>query len=124
MGHVVVDDVRVVYDPDGENRVLATTVETADSLIARTRGLMFRRSLPDEYALAFRFSRARPRDIHMLFVFVPLDVVWVVDGVIERVERLRPWTGFARANADLILEFPAGSTRGVEPGTRLVLEDE
>ena len=113
--------------PDGsemsieEERVLATTVETADSILAQTRGLMFRRSLPDDYALAFRFSRAKTRDVHSLFVFVPIDVVWVTDGVVTRVERLRPWRGYARATADLIVEFPAGVADSVSEGDRLTL---
>lgn len=116
------ESVPVVYDPDGAARTLATTVDIADSLLEQTRGLMFRRSLPDDYALAFRFERAKTRDIHMLFVFVPLDVIWVADGVVQRVETLRPWRGFARDRADLILELPAGAADVVEPGERLVLE--
>ncbi|WP_252699227.1 DUF192 domain-containing protein [Natronosalvus vescus] len=114
---------RVVSDPDGEARTLATNVDVADSLYAQTRGLMFRRSLPDAYALAFPFDTAKTRDIHMLFVFVPLDVIWVEDETVRRVERLSPWTGYARDRADLILELPAGAATDVEPGTRLVLED-
>ncbi|AGB37221.1 DUF192 domain-containing protein [Natronococcus occultus] len=106
----------------GAARQLAATVETADSALAQLRGLMFRRSLPDGYALAFRFGSVRSRDVHMLFVFVPLDVIWVVDGVVERVERLRPWRGIARSEADLLLELPAGAADGVESGDELVLE--
>ena len=106
----------------GAARQLAGTVETADSAVSQLRGLMFRRSLPEGYALAFRFGSARPRDVHMLFVFVPLDVIWVVDGVVQRVERLRPCRGIARERADLLLELPAGAADDVEPGDELVLE--
>ncbi|MFD1562376.1 DUF192 domain-containing protein [Haloarchaeobius amylolyticus] len=125
--HESTADGPTVGDPsaDGTDRaVLATTVDLADSLVSQTRGLMFRRSLPDDYALVFRFDSTRTRDLHMLFVFVPLDAVWVVDGVVQRVERLRPWRSFARDRADLIVELPAGSAADVEPGDRLVLEDE
>ncbi|APW98512.1 hypothetical protein CHINAEXTREME_12330 [Halobiforma lacisalsi AJ5] len=116
---------RVRHEPaDGEPTTLASTVDLADSIVSQTRGLMFRRSLPDDYALAFRFDAAKTRDVHMLFVFVPLDVVWLVDGVVERVERLRPWRGFERARADTILELPAGTAAGVDPGDRVVLEGE
>ncbi len=110
-------------DGDDRTRVLATEVETADSVLAQTRGLMFRRSLPDGYALAFRFDGTRRRDVHTLFVFVPIDVVWVADGVVRRVERLDPFRGFARERADLIVELPAGVADGVAPGDRLLLED-
>ncbi|MDQ2049650.1 DUF192 domain-containing protein [Natronolimnohabitans sp. A-GB9] len=103
--------------------MVATTVEFADSLIDQTRGLMFRRSLPDDYALAFRFDTVKTRDVHMLFVFVPIDAVWVVDGVVQRVERLRPWRGFAREECDLLVELPAGAGADVTAGDRLVFEE-
>lgn len=114
--------VRVVTDPDGEREVLATDVETAASIPSQLRGLTFRRSIPDDYALAFRFDRAKTRDVHMLFVPFPIDVVWVVDDTVRRVERLRPWLGFARAEADLLVELHADAAADVGVGDRLVLE--
>ncbi|MXV62485.1 DUF192 domain-containing protein [Natronorubrum sp. JWXQ-INN-674] len=108
--------------PAGRGDVLATNVDIADAILSQTRGLMFRRSLPDDYALAFRFDTAKPRDVHMLFVFFPIDAVWIADGVVQRVERLRPWRGFAREECDLLVELPAGTAADVEPGDRLVLE--
>ncbi len=116
------EHVRLVSDPDDECRTLATDVETADSLIARTRGLMFRRSLPEGYALAFRFNEVKTRDIHMLFVFCPLDVIWAADGTVTRVERLHPWRGYAREQGDLIVELPAGAADGVVVGDEIRLE--
>lgn len=109
-------------DEGGDRRVLATDVDLADSLLSQTRGLMFRRSLPDGSALAFRFDAAKVRDVHMLFVLFPIDAVWIADGVVERVERLRPWLSFARAECDLLVELPAGTADGVEDGDRVVLE--
>jgi len=118
--------VRLVHDPaadspsgDGTNReTLATTVDLADSIVSQTRGLMFRRSIPDDYALAFQFGSTKTRDLHMLFVFFPIDAIWIVDGVVRRVETLRPWRGFAREEANLIVELPAGTATDVEPGDR------
>ncbi|WP_226006835.1 DUF192 domain-containing protein [Natrinema salinisoli] len=106
-----------------DRETLATTVDLADSLVSQTLGLMFRRSIPDDYALAFQFDSIKTRDLHMLFVFFPIDTVWVVDGVVQRVETLRPWRGFAREDADLIVELPAGTAADVDPGDRLVLEE-
>ncbi|WP_247001368.1 DUF192 domain-containing protein [Halosolutus gelatinilyticus] len=114
---------RLVHDPiDAEGAVLATEIDVADSIPSQIRGLTFRRSIPDDYALLFEFGAARTRDIHMLFVRFPLDVVWVVDDVVERVERLRPWRGFARATADRIVELSAGAAADVTAGDRLVLD--
>lgn len=130
------EGVRLVHEPvaGGESgngdrgdvsdrRLLATTVDVADTLLSQTRGLMFRRSIPDDYALAFRFETTSVRDVHMLFVFFPIDAIWVADGVVQRVERLRPWRSFAREECDLMLELPAGAAEGVEAGDRVVLED-
>nr|WP_273741710.1 DUF192 domain-containing protein [Natrinema soli] len=103
---------------------MATTVDLADSIVSQTRGLMFCRSIPADYALAFQFGSTKTRDLHMLFVFFPIDAVWIVDGVVQRVETLRPWRGFAREEANLIAELPAGTAADVEPGDRLVLEDD
>ncbi|QFU84059.1 DUF192 domain-containing protein [Natronorubrum aibiense] len=112
--------------PDGEatteRRVVATDVDLADSLLCQTRGLMFRRSIPDDYALAFRFGSVKTRDVHMLFVFFPIDAVWIVDDVVQRIERLQPWRSFERERCDLLVELPAGAGSDIEPGDRLVLE--
>ncbi|WP_255190743.1 DUF192 domain-containing protein [Natronobeatus ordinarius] len=114
---------RLVLDPDGDAEVLASEVDTADSILAQTRGLMFRRSIPDDYALAFRFRRAKTRDVHMLFVPFSIDVVWIVDDRVRRIERLRPWIGYAREKCDLLVELPAGAADGLSVGDELVLEE-
>ena len=110
--------VRVLHDGD----VLATEVDLADTTLARARGLMFRRSIPDDYALVFRFPAVGRRDVHMLFVPFPIDVVWLADGAVERVKTLRPWIGLGSARADLMLELPAGAAAGVEPGDSITIE--
>jgi len=117
--------VRLVHEPiDGEPRTLATQVDTAETFLARLRGLMFRRSLPDGYALVFPFGRPAPRGLHMLFVPVAVDAVWLVDGEVTTVERLPPWRGYGRGRADTILELPAGAADGVEVGDGVRIEYE
>ncbi len=119
---------QVVHRPaDGSaqssDRVIARDVDVADSLLAQTRGLMFRTGVPDDYAMVFRFHRAKPRTFHMVFVPFPLDVVWLFDGKVTAVERLRPWIGFGRATADTVIELPAGAAQGVEPGDVVTIEE-
>lgn len=113
---------RVVHRPsDGPERVLATDVEVADSLLGKARGLTFRRSIPEGYALVFRFGRATTRGLHMVCVPFDIDAVWLVDGRVERTKRLRAWRGYGRARGDTVLELPAGAAAGVEPGDRIEL---
>jgi uncharacterized membrane protein (UPF0127 family) len=113
-------------------RVLATDVEVAESLGEQTKGLMFRDHVPEDYAMVFRFEdppRWLPdvvgqlRSIHMLFVKVPLDVLWLRDGRVEQVATLSPWTGFGLARADTIVEMPAGAAESVEAGDLVRIVD-
>ena len=120
---------RIVHESErrSDERVVATTVEVATSALARARGLMFRRSVPDGYALVMEmgdglFGRPGRQAVHMLFVPFSLDVVWLVDGEVRRVARLRPFVGLAAARADRIVELPAGGADGVESGDSLRVE--
>ena len=112
---------RVVHEADGE-RVIASDVDVADGLLSKARGLMFRRSVPDEYALVFPFPRVRRRSLHMVCVPFDIDAVWLVDGEVRQVRRLPAWTGLGRARADTVLELPAGAADGVETGDTVRVE--
>ena len=108
---------------EGESRVLATEVDRADSLFAKIVGLMGKSSLPEGYALVFDFNRVSYRDVHMLFVRTPLDVIWLRDGEVVQVKTLQPWRGTGIAKADCFVELPAGAADGVEPGDLVRFED-
>jgi uncharacterized membrane protein (UPF0127 family) len=116
---------------EAENRsVLATNVEAAEGIISQGTGLMFRSSIPDDYALVMEvgdgglvFSGPSRQLVHMLFVRFPIDVVWLVDDEVTRVERMRPFRSFAVARADRILELPAGAADEVRTGDRILLEE-
>lgn len=129
---------RVVHEPGGERRVLATDVEIADTFLSKSIGLMGRSSIPEEYALVFyfgepdfiyrffiqRFSDQIPRQyIHMLFVRTPLDVLWIRNDEVVKTETLSPWTGRDSGRADTVIELAAGSADGVEEGDTVVIED-
>jgi hypothetical protein len=110
-------------DVDGEH-VLATTVETADSTLSQMRGLMGRSSIPDDYALAFRFSSVGRRSVHMLFVRFPIDVLWLRDETVVAKKTLSPWTGLGAEKADTLLELPAGAANDVSAGDTVELRDD
>ena len=107
---------RVVHESD---RVLAREVDVAETFFSRGIGLMFRRSLPDGYALVFPFESQRRRDVHTLFVFVPIDVCWICDGIVQETETLQPWGSSVSIVADTIIEFPAGTLDEVACGDRI-----
>jgi hypothetical protein len=113
--------VHLVHERDGTESTLATRVDVADSVFSQARGLMFRRSIPEDYALAFPFTSTKSRDLHMVFVPFDIDAVWTVDGRVTHVKRLAAWSGRGKAAADAIFELPAGAAAGVEPGDRVHL---
>jgi uncharacterized protein len=115
---------RVVHRTGDDTRTIARTVERADSWFSKGRGLMFRRSIPEEYALVFGFGRIATRRLHMLCVPFPIDAVWLRGERVERVERLGAWTGRGAAPADTVIELPEGATNGVEVDDRLRLEPD
>ncbi|MFB6167541.1 MAG: DUF192 domain-containing protein [Haloferacaceae archaeon] len=110
---------RVVHERGAESRALASRVDVAESLLARGRGLAFRRSIPDDYALVFPFGRAATRRLHMLFVPFPIDAVWTVEETVTAARRLSAWTGHGGARADVVYELPAGAADGVRAGDRV-----
>jgi len=116
--------VHVRHDPgDGDVRTLAGRVDTADSLVSQARGLMFRRSIPEDYALVFPFGDAGVRDAHMVFVPFDIDAVWVESEEVQHVETMSAWTGRAEARCDTLVELPAGAAGGVSVGDRLWVAD-
>jgi uncharacterized membrane protein (UPF0127 family) len=114
--------VHLRHERDGESRTLATDVDVADSFLSQARGLMFRTSIPDDYALVFPFDDAKSRDIHMVFVPFDIDAVWVENEEVQQIERVPAWTGRGKARCDTLLELPAGAAEGVEVGDRVWVE--
>lgn len=85
----------------------AMAAKLLTSRFAQARGHMFRLSPPD-CALVMPFRREQALSLHMLFVLHPLDAVFVADGVVQHVDRMEPWRGYASGRADMLVELPAG----------------
>jgi uncharacterized membrane protein (UPF0127 family) len=115
--------VQVLHATKGTQQVLARDVEIADSIRKQLQGVMFKSSLPSGYGLVFPFDQDSKRGVHMLFVRVPIDVIWTVAGEVTAVKRLEPWTGYGRERADQIIELPAGTARDVAVGDRILVRE-
>jgi uncharacterized membrane protein (UPF0127 family) len=152
---------RVVHESEAGRRVLASNVDRADDARTQILGLMFRDSLPEDYALVFEFENpfdgltallptdgrlaaladwlpvggslvraigsfflddAAFRAIHMLFVRMPLDVVWLADGEVVKVRTMHPWRSVELTWCDTVVELPAGAADGVDVGDQVSLE--
>ena len=113
---------RVVHEADDGQRTLASDVDVANGVLSKARGLMARRSVPEEYALVFPFDRVATRRLHMVLVPFDVDALWLAGGEVRRIKRLAAWTGYGRARADTVVELPAGAADGVEAGDRVRVE--
>jgi uncharacterized membrane protein (UPF0127 family) len=111
--------------------VLASTVEVADSTLSQAKGLMFRSSIPDDFALVMEvgssgglpLTSGPPRQsVHMLFMRFPIDAVWLNGDRVVKTAQLSPWTGIGMAKADRIIELPAGAAEDVTPGDTVVVK--
>jgi len=110
----------------GKTGVHPFLVELAVTPEETSRGLMFRRSLPEGQGMLFDFQRDQELSFWMKNTYIPLDMIFIrSDGRIHRIaenteplsERLVPSLGPARA----VLEVIAGTARklGLAPGDRV-----
>ncbi len=106
----------------GSDVVVASQLSEARSAVARTRGLMFRRTLPEGAALNIRPCGS----IHMMFMRFPIDAVFYdrENRVTKVARRLRPWVGlaFGGRGAAGVIELTAGAAGAVQPGDVLVFQ--
>lgn len=100
----------MILKPNGE--LIASDVEFAEGIISQSKGLMFRKGIAERYALVFVLPSPRSVSVHMLFVFFPIDVLFLdAEKKILATARLKPWIGLTRApeKTKYIVEMPAGS---------------
>ncbi len=106
--------------------VHAFDVELATNDAERSRGLMFRKELPEGHGMLFDFEHDQPVSFWMHNTYLSLDMIFIRgDGRILRIaentqpmsDRLIPSGGSVRA----VLEVIAGSARkfGLTPGDRV-----
>jgi uncharacterized protein len=106
--------------------VHAFAVELATNDAERSRGLMFRKELPEGRGMLFDFERDQPVAFWMHNTLISLDMIFIRgDGSILRIventeplsDRLIPSGGPVRA----VLEVIAGTARklGIAPGDRV-----
>ena len=94
-----------------DGTIIATNVELARSLVKQLLGLMFRRSIPSDFAMIFDMRWEQYIGIHMLFVLFPIDLVYLDNNrQIVDLRHLRAWIGVShsRKPARYALEMPAG----------------
>ena len=102
---------------------IARKVELANTFLARLKGLMFRKELPEGCGLLL----APCPQIHTCFMHFAIDAVFCnkAGKVLYVKEQMKPWRlGRFVSGGYYTLELPGGSLKGrVRPGDELLFAD-
>lgn len=91
-----------------KNNVIVNEKKICDNIFSHTLGLMFSRKIKDK-GLVFVFDKERRIDLHMWFVFFPIDVLFLNSDkeVIDIRENFKPF-GFYSSKGKYCIELPNG----------------
>ena len=95
-----------------KNILISKNVRFCNSILSKAIGLMF--SKKSDKSLIFTFKKEKIVPLHMLFVFYPIDVLFLDKGkkIVEMKENFRPFAFYTpRCKARYIIEMPQGSIR-------------
>jgi uncharacterized membrane protein (UPF0127 family) len=101
-----------------QSKVIVGSLEICNSVFSRGLGLMFRKKLADK-GLVFIFNSERKRSLHNLFVFWPIDVLFLDSQkkVVEVKHNFKPFRFyFPKKKAQYVIELPSGSASSCEIG--------
>jgi uncharacterized protein len=101
-------------------------MEVADDEPQRVRGMMYRKSIPNDTGMLFIFPDNAPRSFWMKNTYVPLDIIFVAeDKTIVNIHKNTPTLteqNFpSTAPAKYVVEVAGGYTSayGIEPGQKI-----
>ncbi len=96
-----------------KNKVICKKKKILTSIPAKAAGLMFRKKITDT-GYVFVFEKKQKIDIHMFFVFFPIDVLFLDKDkkVIELTENLKPFRlYFSKKESNYLIELPSGKIK-------------
>jgi uncharacterized membrane protein (UPF0127 family) len=108
---------------------IARDVEFACSMLRQALGLMFRKNIPDEYALIFVLSKKSRVSLHMLFVNFPIDAIFLDENkTVVKTSKLRSWVGTCSSGSKVkyIIETNHGNVQkyGIKAGDVFSFEND
>jgi uncharacterized membrane protein (UPF0127 family) len=113
----------------GTGEIVLARAKWCQNFWCHFKGLMLRRSLPDDEGLLFVFRRQNVAEttIHMLFMFFSIAAVWMDnEGVVVDAKLAKPWRPIyapAKAARYLIEARPVVLSR-VKVGDRLIFDEK
>ena len=122
-----------------EKKILATTHDTAKGILRKARGVMFTQQI--KKPLVFIFDREHTIGLHMMFVFFPIDVIFLtnikkstsknktsITGTICEIKSaLKPWQWYNPTKAaSIVIEFSENSIQDhkLAVGKKIIIEED
>jgi len=108
------------------NNKLLAKVKLYNNILLKFKGLMFSRKLKhlEGILLVSNNESILQTSIHMLFVFYPIDVLWLNKDfkVVDKKESVKPFTINIKPKfkAKYVLELPVNSVKSVKIGETLI----
>lgn len=108
-----------------KNNLLADKVKYCTNTFSRTKGLRFSKSLKEKQAIILVAEKESIREtmIDMLFVFFPIDVLWLnkEKKVVDIRRNVKPFTLIVipKRPAKYIIELKTGMTNNINLGDEL-----
>lgn len=105
------------------------TLEVARDDASRTKGLMHRKSIPENWGMIFVFAEERDLGFWMKNTLIPLDIIYVdAQGKVVSIHRMEPLderTTESKGPAKYAIELNAGQAAacGVKEGDVLVIPE-
>lgn len=96
-----------------KNTVLCSKKKFLSTVISKAIGLMFSKTTTDT-GYVFIMNKKTRIDLHMFFVFFPIDVLFLDENkkVVEIKERLMPFTlYYSKHKAKYVIELPEGTIK-------------
>tara|TARA_Y100000034_G_scaffold39094_2_gene48178 strand:+ start:18591 stop:18935 length:345 start_codon:yes stop_codon:yes gene_type:complete len=94
-----------------DNRIIVSNKKILKNMFTQGTGLMFKRGIKD-IGYVFVFKKEHIIGITMLFVFFPVDVLFLDSEkkVVEIVQNLRPFRNYwPKQKAKYVIELPKGT---------------
>ena len=99
----------MIIKNDAKRRIICTGAKLCKSIFSKAAGLMFSKS---PTPLIFTFNKEKIVPLHMLFVFFPIDVLFLDKNreIVEIKESLMPFEFYTpKKKAMYIIELPEGA---------------
>ncbi len=116
----------IIRKADGSSETFK--VELAISVKQMTRGLMYRKTMREDWGMLFIYGDVRIRSFWMKNTLIPLDMLFMdekgfIVGIVEGAEPMTKQARGVEIPSKYVLELVAGQTKalGIKPGDRMSL---